>query len=107
MTKIREFITTQAKIPEKFLVYAIGNPFVENFTNIEGGFVGRLKTNYTYGPKLSEQGIIELIKGARIGNIKPILTDEGATDVEITRSYPWVGSVPNDVNKITVTIKEE
>lgn len=107
LTKIRAFITAQAKIPEKEHIYAIGNPFIENFTATESGYTGRLKTNYTYGAKLSEQSVIELVKGQRLGNVNPILKDEGASEVEINRSYPWVTSVPNDVNKITVTIKEE
>jgi hypothetical protein len=107
LTKIREFITTKAKIPEKEHVYAIGNPFIENFTTIENGYAGRLKTNYTYGATFTEQGIINLIKGQRFGNVGTILRDEGASDVEINRSYPWVTSVPTDTNKITVTIKEE
>lgn len=107
LTKIREFITEKAKVPEKDHIYAIGNPFVESFTGIENGYTGRLKTNYTIGPNISEQTVLEKIKGVRIGNIKPILSDEGASEVEITRSYPWVNSVPNDENKITITIKEE
>ncbi len=107
LTKVREFITKRAKIAEKEHVYAIGDPFIENFTTIESGYTGRLKTSYTYGAKLSEQSIIDLIKGQRLGNVNPILKDEGASEVKINPSYPWVTSVPNDINKITINIEEE
>ena len=107
LTKIREYINQKAQVPEKDYIYAIGNPFIESFTSTETGYAGRLKTNYTVGPNISEQSVLEKIKGVRIGNIKPILADEGASEVEITRSYPWVNSVPGDENKITITIKEE
>ncbi len=107
LTKVRDFITKRAKISEKEHVYAIGDPFIENFTTIESGYTGRLKTSYTYGAKLSEQSIIDLIKGQRLGNVNPILKDEGASEVKINPSYPWVTSVPNDINKITINIEEE
>ncbi len=107
LTKVREFITKKAKISDKEHIYAIGDPFIENFTTIESGYTGRLKTSYTFGAKLSEQIIVDLIKGQRLGNVNPILKDEGASEVKINPSYPWVTSVPNDINKITINIEEE
>ena len=107
LTKVREFITKKAKISDKEHIYAIGDPFIENFTTIESGYTGRLKTSYTFGAKLSEQIIVDLLKGQRLGNVNPILKDEGASEVKINPSYPWVTSVPNDINKITINIEEE
>ena len=114
LTKIRDYIGKVAKNTDKMKetdsVCSIGNPFIENFTSTENGFTGRLKTSFTFGPDVSSQEIIDIIKGQRLGNVKYKLAEkygENKVKAEINPSYPWVTSVPNDTNKITVTIKEE
>ena len=105
--KVKQFITTKAKVAENNYIYGLGNPFIENFiaTNEEKtAFTGKLKTSYTVGVNLTEQYIIDNVKGKLIGEIKPFLTSAGANRVDIETSHSLVNTVPNDVNKISVEI---
>lgn len=102
--KVKEFISEKAKLNDNQKIYSIENPFIENFLKTDQGYVGKLKTTYLIGPNISEQVILERIKGLRIGNIKPLISDMGASSVTIERSFPWVNSVPNDPNKITIKL---
>ena len=104
-SKIEEFITEKAKLAENFKIYKINDPFIENFIKTEQGYTGKLKTSYTSGPKITEDDIIEIVKGKGIGTAQHDLMDiSGLHKITITPSYPWVSSVPNNPEKITVFI---
>lgn len=106
--KIKEFITAKAKISDTQKIYAINNPFVENFLNTETGFNGRLKTSYKYGSKITEDDILELVKGKGIGDIQHALKNiDGIGEISIEKSFPWVNSAPTDSNKITIELNIE
>ena len=106
--KIKEFITAKAKISDTQKIYAINNPFVENFLNTETGFNGRLKTSYKYGSKITEDDILELVKGKGIGDIQHSLKSiDGIGEISIEKSFPWVNSAPTDSNKITIELNIE
>lgn len=107
LTKVKEYIKETARVSDNELIYSVDNPFVESFTSIEGGYAGRLKTVYTVGPNISEESILEKVKGIRIGEVKPKLSDEGAKEITIKRSVPWMNSVPTDPNKINIQIITE
>ena len=103
--KIEEFITEKAKLAENYKVYSIKDPFVENFVKTEAGYTGKLKTSYTSGPKITENDIVETVRGKGIGTAQHDLMDiNGIHNITIKQSYPWVSSVPNDPEKITVFI---
>lgn len=104
-TKIEEFITEKAKLAENYKVYSINDPFVENFVKTDAGYTGKLKTSYTSGPKITENDIVETVRGKGIGTAQHDLMDiNGIHNITIRQSYPWVSSVPNDPEKITVFI---
>lgn len=106
--KIKEFITAKAKISDTQKIYTINNPFVENFLNTETGFNGRLKTSYKYGSKITEDDILELVKGKGIGDIQHSLKSiDGIGEISIEKSFPWVNSAPTDSNKITIELNIE
>lgn len=107
LTKVKEYISEKAKVSEKNRIYALGSPFVENFFEAESGYTGKLKTAYTVGPNMTEVTILEDVKGILIGEVKGILKNNGAHDVKVDRSFPWVNSVPNDPNKITIELEME
>ena len=104
-TKVKEFIAEKAKIDQDQKIYEMNTPFVENFFKGEGGYTGKLKTAYSYGPKITDSDVVEIVKGKGMGDAQHALKDiNGVTNVKIDPSYPWVTSIPNDTNKITVNI---
>ena len=105
-TKVEEFITEKAKISENQKIYEMRDPFIENFLKVEGGYSGKLKTSYIAGPKITENDVIEIIKGKGLGQAQHDLKDiDGVASMRIDTSYPWVMSIPGDPNKITVIIE--
>lgn len=107
-TKVEEFITEKAKLAENYKIYSMNDPFIENFLQADNGYIGKLKTSYVSGPKITENDIVEIIKGKGIGVAKHDLGDiDGIGQTKIDTSYPWVMSIPNDPNKITVSIVVE
>ena len=96
----------KAKISESQKIYEMRDPFIENFVKIEGGYSGKLKTSYVAGPKITENDVIEIIKGKGLGEAQHDLRDiEGVASMKIDTSYPWVMSIPGDPNKITVILE--
>lgn len=104
--KVEEFIREKAKLGDDQKVYEIKDPYVENFVKGDSGYVGRLKTTYAVGPKVTENDIVEMIKGKGIGDAQHDLKNiNGVVSVTMDTSYPWVSVVPGDTNKITVNIE--
>ena len=102
-SEIEEFIKAKANLSDSQKIYEIKNPFIENFAELSSGFTGRFKTTYMTGPKITENDVIDKAKGKGLGEVQHDLRDiDGVATVEIDKSYPWVTSVPNDPNKITV-----
>ena len=106
--KVKEFITNKARISDTQKIYAINNPFIENFIATDTGFTGKLKTSYKFGPKITDEDILELVKGKGIGDIQHILKSiDGVGTIEIEKSMPWVNAAPSDSNKITIELTVE
>ncbi|MBR0479813.1 hypothetical protein IJJ49_00905, partial [Candidatus Saccharibacteria bacterium] len=107
-TKVEEFIREKAKISDSQKIYEIRDPFIENFLKTDSGYTGKLKTSYVAGPKVTENDIIEIIKGKGLGEAQHDLRDiDGISSMRIDTSYPWVMSIPGDPNKITVILNVE
>ena len=104
-TKVEEFITEKAKINDDQKIYKIKDPFIENFMATENGFGGKLKTAYTTGANITENSVIEIVKGKGLGEAQHDLRDIPGITVRIDPSFPWVTSIPNNPNKITVIIE--
>lgn len=106
-TKVEEFITKEVKLADNYKIYTMNDPFVENFVQSTDGYTGKIKTSYTSGPKVTENDIVELVKGKGIGDAQHDLASMdgiSGSSIRIDKSYPWVMSVPGDANKITVII---
>ena len=104
-TKVEEFITSKANLGESQKIYEMKNPFIESFLETSTGYTGKLKTSYATGPKITENDVIEKIKGKGLGEAQHNLRDiDGVSEVNIDKSFPWVTSVPGDPNKITVIL---
>lgn len=108
--KLKEFIEKKAQIGDDQKIYQISDPYIENFVLSNGSGSGRLKANYSVGPKLNEGEVAEKIRGKGIGDAQHSLKSiNGVVSVRIDGNYPWVTSVPDDTNKITVeiTVKDQ
>lgn len=102
-TKVESFITKKANLGEAQKIYEIKNPFIENFSKTDSGITGKLKTSYLVGPKITENDVIEKVKGKGLGEAQHDLRDiNGVSEVHIDKSLPWVMNIPNNPNKITV-----
>jgi hypothetical protein len=108
-TKVEEFITEKAKLADNYKIYEMNDPFIENFTEAGEIYVGKVKTSYVSGPKVTENDVIEAIRGKGLGEARADLLSSfngiNSNDTKIEASYPWVFSVPNDTTKITVKIE--
>ena len=104
--KVEEFIREKAKLGSDQKIYKIKDPYVESFVKADNSYTGRLKTSYAVGPKVTENDIVEMIKGKGIGDAQHDLKNiTGVVSVSIDTSYPWVNSIPIDTNKITVNLE--
>ena len=108
-TKLKEFIEEKAKLQEGYKIYTMNDPFVENFTNTDAGYIGKLKTSYVAGSTITENEVVETVKGKGIGTAKRDLSDNfsGIKTITVDTSVPWVTSVPSNAEKITVKINTE
>ena len=104
--KVESFIAEKMSLSDDQKLYSIGSPYFERFTNLEES--ARLKTVVAIGPVLTEDTILDRVKGVKIGEAQSILKSiNGVSSVEIAPSYFWVRSVPNDPNKITINLQME
>ena len=108
-TAIDEYVAAyeKDKIGEHDRIYSTGNPFFERF--LEGKdntYTAKLKTTIKVGPEVSETSILETAKGKKVGEVKALVKDISGNiiDVTIDTSFPWVRSVPNDPNKVSIEI---
>ncbi len=108
-TKLKEFIKEKAKLADGYKIYEMNDPFVENFTKTDAGYIGKLKTSYVAGSTITENEVVETVKGKGIGTAKRDLSDKfrGIKTITIDTSVPWVTSVPGNTEKITVKINVE
>ena len=105
-TKVEEFIRAKAKLGDDQKIYEIRDPFIENFIKTDSGYTGKLKTSYTTGPMVTENSIIEIVKGKGLGEAQHDVRDiNGITSVRIDPSFPWVTTIPGDPNRITVNLE--
>ena len=106
-TKLEEFIRKKAALEEGQKIYQINNIYLESLVRTDGGYTARLKAQYYVGANLTDDDVVKESMGKGLGEVKTILKSKSSsiTDVEVKASYPWVNSVPNDKNKISVTIE--
>lgn len=105
-TKVEQFIKAKSNLASDQKIYSIGDPYLERFTGLDSS--ARLKTVVKTGPVLSEQDILERIKGKKIGEAQRDLESiHGVDHVEIKPSFGWVNSIPTNPDKIKIELKVE
>lgn len=104
--KIEQYVTNKMHLSEDQRIYSIGNPYFERYSSIDDP--ARLKTTVETGPTVTEEDIVEKIKGRKTGQVQSILRSiNGVSSVNISTSYFWVWSVPDDPSRITVELVGE
>lgn len=103
---IEEYINSKTEVAEDQKIYSYGEPYFERFTDIENE--ARLKTTYETGPTVTEEDIMERVKGMKTGQVAAALRSiEGVSSVDIQTSYFWVWSVPTDPSKVEIKLVGE
>ena len=77
--------------------------FVDSYVNQASGMTGRLKTTAEVGPDISEEFVLEAVRGGRYGEIQRKLGSiNGVRSVDVKFSYFWVTTVPKNDERITI-----
>lgn len=93
-------------LPDDQKVYDIGEPFFEKFD--ASSLTAKLKTTTHTGPKVTVAEIMEKAKGRKIGEVQSLLRSiNGIANVTINKSVPWMSTIPDDDNKVTVEMTVE
>ena len=105
-SQLEKFIESKLSIGEDQRIYSIGEPYFDRYNNLEEP--ARLKTTVKIGPTVTEETIIERTKGKKIGEVQSLLRSiNGVDSVNVSPSYFWVRSVPNDPSRIEVDLTVE
>lgn len=105
-TKVEEFIKAKMTVADDQRIYSVGDPYIERFSSLEES--ARLKTVVKTGPTVTEETIMEKAKGRKIGEVQSLLRSiNGVSSVEITPSYFWVNTVPDDASKVEIELTVE
>ncbi len=109
-TKISDYVKSKSEktLASDQKIYQVDTPFFENFQKNEEKYTAKLKSSTQIGPKVNEEDILEKSKGKKVGEVNSILKSiNGVSSVNVKTSFPWVSSVPDDPNKITIQLKVE
>ena len=105
---LADFIKSLAgsKLPADQKLYDIGDPFLERFD--ASTMTARLKTTTHSGPKVTEQEILEKSLGRKVGEVQSLLRSiNGISSVNIEKSVPWMGALPDDPNRVSIELTVE
>ena len=109
-TKISDYVKSKSEssLAQDQKIYKVDEPFFENFTKSDDNYTAKLKSSTQTGPKVTEDDIMEKSKGKKIGEVQSLLKSiNGVSSVNIKKSFPWVSTVPDNPNKITIELKVE
>ena len=108
---VEKYIKQMAEkdLSEDQKLYSTGNPFFEKFTaDDKGGATAKLKTTTQSGPKITEEDVMEKVKGKKTGEVQTLIKSiNGVSSVKIDTSFFWVTRIPTDPNRIQIDLKVE
>ena len=104
--EIESYLTSRTSLGDNQRIYSFGDPYFERVTVAsDTTYSARLRTTVLTGPEITEEQVLERIKGQRIGDARSALRSiEGVSDVQIETSFFWVSSIPDDANRVTIDI---
>ena len=93
---------------QKIYSTGVDKAFFDAYKNSKDDNSAKLKATVKTGPRVTEQMVIEKSLGKKTGEVRSILKAiNGVSDVDIDTSYFWVASIPDDINKVEVTVDVE
>lgn len=108
-TAIEEYIRTlvSSRLGEDQKIYEIGSLFVERFQE-NNAASAKLKAIVKTGPEVTEKTVLDKSLGKKIGEVTTLIKSiNGVSEVKVDTSFPWVRSIPDDINKVSVAITIE
>ena len=106
---IEEYIRTlvSSRLGEDQKIYEIGSLFIERFQE-NNAASAKLKAIVKTGPEVTEKTVLDKSLGKKIGEVTTLIKSiNGVSEVKVDTSFPWVRSIPEDTNKVSVTITIE
>jgi hypothetical protein len=93
---------------QSILSYGLDNAkFALQSLDADNGATVTVETTVVAGPQLNVATIKKQVAGKKAGNASEIIkANPGVKDVKVTYSPFWVGSIPTNTAKITVTIEK-
>ena len=106
---IEEYIRTlvSSRLGEDQKIYEIGSLFIERFQE-NNATSAKLKAIVKTGPEVTEKTVLDKSLGKKIGEVTTLIKSiNGVSEVKVDTSFPWVRSIPEDINKVSVNITIE
>ena len=105
-TDVETYLTSRTSLGDNQRIYSFGSPYFERVTTAsDTTYSARLKATIYTGPEITEEEILEEVKGKRIGDARSVLRSiDGVSDVTIETSFFWVSSIPSNANKVTINL---
>lgn len=103
---IEEYIRTlvSSRLGEDQKIYEIGSLFIERFQE-NNATSAKLKAIVKTGPEVTEKTVLDKSLGRKIGEVTTLIKSiNGVSEVKVDTSFPWVRSIPEDINKVSVNI---
>ena len=103
---IEEYIRTlvSSRLGEDQKIYEIGSLFIERFQE-NNATSAKLKAIVKTGPEVTEKTVLDKSLGKKIGEVTTLIKSiNGVSEVKVDTSFPWVRSIPEDINKVSVNI---
>ena len=103
---IEEYIRTlvSSRLGEDQKIYEIGSLFIERFQE-NNASSAKLKAIVKTGPEVTEKTVLDKSLGKKIGEVTTLIKSiNGVSEVKVDTSFPWVRSIPEDINKVSVNI---
>ena len=89
-------------------IYDISDLVIKGFNDQNTPNTAKVQAVIKTGPSITADQIIEQIKGRKIGEVRTLLASiNGIKDVDVSVSYAWVGTIPENNDKITIKIEME
>ena len=106
---VEEYIKTlvSSRLGSDQKIYEISSLFIERFQE-NNAASAKLKAVVKTGPEVSEKTVLDKSLGKKIGEVTTsIKSINGVSEVKVDTSFPWVRSIPEDINKVSVNITIE
>lgn len=106
---VDEFIknVVSSRLGEDQKIYDISSLFIERFQD-NSLSSAKLKAVVKTGPEVTEKTVLDKSLGKKVGEVTTLIKSiNGVSEVKVTTSFPWVRSIPDDVNKVSIDITIE